>query len=115
MMDIVYTGIPAFILALVAGLVIALKAVKGMLEEKVTLAKRLKKLEKELDTIKEGMPEKQKQVTKLKLSHATVKDKSTRYMRYYQKLRNLEIAAEKEGMEEPEETDPKDIQIHKRE
>ena len=115
MMEIVYTGIPAFILALVAGLVIALKSVQAMLEEKTKLFKRLKKLENELDTLKEGMPEKQKRVTKIKLSHATVKDRSTRYMRYYQKLRSLEIEAEKETMDEPQEADPKDIQIHKRE
>ena len=113
-MDIVYTGIPAFILALIAGMVIALKSVKAMLEEKHQLFKRLKKIEMELDGIKEGMPEKQKRVTKLKLSHATAKDKSTRYMRYYQKVRSLDIEAEKEGMEDEVVEDPKDIQIHKR-
>ena len=113
-MDIIATGIPAFILALIAGLVIALKAVKEMLEEKPKLHLRRKKLEFELDELRESMPEKQKRVTELKLSHATVKDKSTRYMRYYQKLRNVEIEAEKEGMEEPDEGDSKDIQIHQR-
>jgi hypothetical protein len=115
MMDIIYTGIPAFILSLIASLVIALKAFKGMMEEKPKLYKRRKKLEIELDELKQGMPEKQQRVTKLKLSHATVKEKTTSYMRYYQKLRNAEFAAEKEGMQEPDEGDSKGIQIKKRE
>ena len=76
MMEIVYTGIPACILSLIAAFVIVIKSFKGMLEEWQKRDKRLCQVTNEMNALKKDMPEKQKRVTKLQLSPATMKDRS---------------------------------------
>lgn len=114
-MDIILTGIPAFIVAVVAALIIALRSFKKMMDERQTLERRLQKVQAELDALKEGMPEKEVRVNRLKKTHAAQKTKSTKLMRYYSALRKVEVEAEKEEVGEAEEPEGKDIQLRKRE
>ena len=59
MMEIVYTGIPACILSLIAAFVIVIKSFKGMLEEWQKCDKRLCQVTNEMNALKKDMPEKQ--------------------------------------------------------
>ena len=114
MTDLFLTGIPAFILAVLAAFVIALRSFKGMVDQKPKLDKKLKKVQAELDQIREGLPEKEVRVKVAGKACNDLKPRQTKLSRYYSELRKVEVAAEKSEMSEEAPPDPKEIQLKKR-